>query len=420
MSLLGSTSWARQAIACLRLERFTCDDSLLRIRALVRSPSWRLRCFAIRSLAARHAPPPEDWLATQDDPRVVRTALRCGWAIDPGRMRAGYDRLSKSASLDDRMLAVEIAAELDEPKLQKEAVDLLATVVSRMSRVEAGVLSGRIAAVTGAPDFGRDYRWRDWMQRNRHGLALRRVRPLDDDRDASDAIARLEPAHFIALVGHLDELGARDLDVAIAIDCTASMFGELADAQGGVDNLIAFVGAVSRSVRFGLVAYRDRRDRDFETRGWDFTESIDEARTRLWSLSAEGGGDDPESVHPALKLAYTKLSWRFDDPDRRRVLVLVGDAPPHPGTRSFCADLARQGAAAKLVTHVIQARRRSRDGQPPKDVEGFPEIAAAGGGRCVTLDQDATLTIEIAGLAVGDDFAPSMKHFFRQFLVLCR
>ena len=173
---------------------------------------------------------------------------------------------------------------------------------------------------------------------------------------------------------------------------------------------MVFAGDVVHTLRVGMVAYRDRRD-EFETKGWDFTTEIDVVRAHLWSLGAAGGGDKPEAVYKALKLAYGKLSWH---PDNTRVLVLIGDAPPHVGYGTACIKMARHAGAQGLVTHVIEADKR--------EVKHFPEIAAAGGGRCVSLPDGGndSLIVEIAGLTLGERFENPMREFFRTYLELCR
>lgn len=416
--MLFSTSWPRQAVAVMRLERYGCDESLRRIRTMAYSPAWQMRAFAVRSLAVRGQQPPADMAFNEENPYVVRAILRCGGAIPRDRLINGVRRLGQFDSLFDKMLAVELAAASADPELLDQANETLSTIIHRMDRAEAGALSRRIAAVTGGPDFGRAYRWQDWWRKNRNGLVLRKASLLDrDSDDQRSAIAALDGEDFASLDQHLAKLATREVDLAIALDCTASMFSELVQCQAGLDELMQFVGAVCKSLRVGLVAYRDRRDKEFETRAWDFTDSIDEARRRVWSLGAEGGGDTPESVHPALKLAYGKLSW---DAERTRVLVLAGDGPPHPGTGSLCEDLARHGANVGLTTHVVQAQHTlDRAGRTKKDIDSFPDIAKQGGGRCVNLDEGDSLVVEIAGLTLGERFDEQMQEFFRVFVRLC-
>ena len=147
-------------------------------------------------------------------------------------------------------------------------------------------------------------------------------------------LARLEPDQFAGLEDYMSKLSQRELDLAICLDCTASMSGEIGAAQGGIDDMMVFVGDVVASVRVGLVAYRDERD-EFETKAWDFNSDIAKVRQQLWSLSADGGGDAPEAVYPAMKLACTQLNWRTS---AEKVLVIVGDAPPHVGYGGMCVN----------------------------------------------------------------------------------
>ena len=225
------------------------------------------------------------------------------------------------------------------------------------------------------------------------------------------------------------------------------MSGEIADAQGGIDDLMRFVGDVSGGIRVGIVGYRDRREK-FETVGWDFTTSIDDARRNLWRLSAEGGGDKPELVDEGLELAVTKFHW---NQAHRGVLVLVGDAPPHPGRGAACVTLAEHAHRHGVTTHVIgcdpsivddddpDAEITTVESEPdqigPDGIRGagrrsfrrerasigfFPEIAAAGGGRVVNLARDERLVPEIAGLVVGTEFEAPMVQFFEVYMALMR
>ena len=77
----------------------------------------------------------------------------------------------------------------------------------------------------------------------------------------------------------------------------------------------------------GLVAYRDIGD-DYVTRKVELTTDIQDLYANLLELRARGGGDWPESVNEALDVAVNKLQWTAGG-DTRRIVFLVGDAPPH-------------------------------------------------------------------------------------------
>ncbi len=411
--LLGGDTWPRRAVAAMRLERFRCDESRELLDGLSRDQAWQVRAFAVRSLGRRRA-----WLAEasfddEQEPRVLRAVLRYGYATDLERLGRGVRFLDRSENLEDKMLGVELAVASGDRAMAEAAWESVRTIILRMGRIEAGSLSPRLAAVTGQPDVRRHYRWRKWLRKaGRHYVLLPAFgRPvLTDDDIAPGLLAALSTQQFADLEVYIDDLSRRSVDLAICLDCTASMSAELAGAQGGIDDLMLFGGDVVKSMRVAIVGYRDRRD-EFETKGWEFTDDIDLARRRLWSLMAAGGGDTPEAVYPALRMAYAKLGWNLN---RAGVVVLVGDAPPHVGLGTRCVQMAEQAAAAGVTTHVIEADRKS--------VKHVPEIAAAGRGRCVSLPEGEgdSLIVEIAGLTLGDRFQNALREFFRTYLELCR
>jgi hypothetical protein len=316
--------------------------------------------------------------------------------------------LVQSTNPDERLLGAEIAAARGGDALDTVAQDTVRRLILSLNRVETGVLAPRLALLTGQPIMLRATQWLRWLREQGPMLPLR-TGALLNQQATSSPIAALGVEPFAAMGDYMKNLAERRVDLAICIDCTASMSGELTAAQGGINDLMLFVGDVVAELRVGIVVYRDRRDRDFETKGWDFMTDADVARRRLWTLSADGGGDSREMVYEALELAYTKLSW---EPQHDRVLVLVGDAPPHIGYGKRCVEMARQAAANGCTTNVIQTER--------DDVDHFKEIADAGQGRCVHLEEDDRLVGEIAGLTLGDRYGDELRDFFETYLALCR
>lgn len=433
--LLASEAWPRRVIAILRLDAFPDALAHPRLEAAMADRSPQVRCFSVLGLARRSRGDLAIDLASESDPRVVRTALRARVPLDPERVRRGAVQLLGSSRNADRLLGVEIALASGDRAIARSAEETFISIVMRMSRSEAGALSPRLAAISGGEDLRRDYLWRHWARRNRGSLGLHGAWLLEGPADAAppNPIAQLEARAFLGLVEYMQELATRRVDLAIALDCTASMSRALAEAQGGVEDLMSFLGDAVAGLRIGMVAYRDRRDA-FETLVHDFTDSIELARRRLWSLEADGGGDGPEAVHPALRDLYGRLSWRVPRdpslpplPPPLQVAILIGDAPPHPGWGGPSEQLALRAAAAGVITHAIStappreepaggAAGRPRGG-PPRH---FPEIAAAGGGRLVELGDRDSLVAEIAGLTLGDRFEEELRGLFRIYLSVWR
>ncbi len=474
--LRHSPSWVRRAFAAERLARFDCEGSESYLRGLLADEEWKVRCFAVLALARRQKPIPESAFANEREIRVIRTALRCRYAVPRKPLVALVTRLARSESLDDKVMALELALAAELPQRESDggldSVELLGTVIMRMDRVETGSLSPRLAEITAGHDSGRSYRWRDWYRRHRKdpGLNGAFVVPAGGEPRDRGTVAALPLPTLVELERHMQDLSSKPIDIAIALDCTSSMSNEIAECQSGIDALMLFAQDVGKTARIGIVGYRDPHD-DWETRGWDLTASLPDARDHLWQLSAEGGGDRPESVLAGLRLAYGKMSW---EASAQRSVVVVGDAPPHPGTGDLSVDAARRAFAAGIRTYTIAPRadRPERSKQrdedvtdpakpskpdestepnpnnrvgpapwtrpgkqttktekpkspwrqklPPGEVEFWKEIAEAGGGRTVGLPRDASLIAEIAGLTLGDSHKEEFESFFSSWFSLCR
>jgi hypothetical protein len=105
------------------------------------------------------------------------------------------------------------------------------------------------------------------------------------------------------------------------------------DIQAVKNSLFEIVDHITRrteslEIRFGVVSYRDHppQDRSYVTTVFDFTKKIKRVHKLISSLKPSEGGDTPEAVADGLFDARTKLSW---ERDAYKVLLLVGDAPPH-------------------------------------------------------------------------------------------
>ena len=384
--LAMGAAWPSRALAVMRLERFDCAPSAARLESFLLDPSWRVRAYTIACLARRGVVIAPEKLAAERDPRVVRAILRAQYPLDAKVRDARIAAAERSSKPVEAMIALEVLAALDTPNdnaVRERLDELLSRIVLRMSRAEAGALSRRLAEVTSGEDSGRDFRWREWYRKNRSKPGYRPcdlvpTSPAGERLVPRNRVADLETDRFIAFEQYLAKVAERPMDLAILLDCTSSMWREIADAQGSIDDLVEFLGSVTKGVRIGIVGYRDKTD-EWETKAWDFTASLEEARTRLWSLSADGGGDTPESVYTAMRLALTKFSW-IKDPSPNaanapeppiRACVIVGDAPPHPGEGNLCIDLAKKGLAAGVRFYGVIARD-SETNLKSEDAGGAP------------------------------------------------
>ena len=79
-------------------------------------------------------------------------------------------------------------------------------------------------------------------------------------------------------------------------------------------------------VATATVFYRDEGD-DYVTRHSGFTDDVSTTVEFINQQYAHGGGDFPEAVHAALRVAVDELQWSAQA--RTRIAFLLLDAPPH-------------------------------------------------------------------------------------------
>lgn len=119
-----------------------------------------------------------------------------------------------------------------------------------------------------------------------------------------------------------------EVDLAEVIDTTGSMGNFISAAKRHLVSVLTSLSqAADINLRVGLVEYRDHPPQDTTlTRVYPFTAGLPRMQAHITALEASGGGDSPEAVYDGIADACRKLEWRKH---ARRLLVLVGDAPPH-------------------------------------------------------------------------------------------
>jgi len=178
------------------------------------------------------------------------------------------------------------------------------------------------------------------------------------------------------------------VEVAFVLDSTGSMGGLIEGAKQKIWSIANSVIAQKPTpeVRIGLVTYRDRGD-EYVTKKFDLTGDIDTVFKDLQSFTADGGGDDPESVNEALHVAVTGLSWSADR-TVLKIIFLVGDYPPHMDYRDDVKYPESCRAAVKkgVIINTVQC------GDVPETTPVWQEIARLSEGSYVALAQSGNMT----------------------------
>ena len=174
------------------------------------------------------------------------------------------------------------------------------------------------------------------------------------------------------------------VEVAFVLDTTGSMGGLIEGAKRKIWSIATATvdSNPDADIRMGLVAYRDIGD-EYVTKKFELTTDIQDLYAKLLELKARGGGDWPESVNEALDTAVNKMKWT-DGGDVRRIVFLVGDAPPHMDYEQdtkypVTLKVAKQ---KDIIVNAVLA------GDAQDTARVWRDIAQNGNGRFIPIPQD--------------------------------
>lgn len=174
------------------------------------------------------------------------------------------------------------------------------------------------------------------------------------------------------------------IEVAFVLDTTGSMAGLIDGAKRKIWSIANSIVDVNpdADIRMALVGYRDLGD-DYVVKPYDMTADLQGLYGNLVRFKADGGGDTPESVNEALDTAVNDLEWSTSD-SVRRIVFLVGDAPPHMDYDDgpTYEEIIRQARQNKIIVNTVQA------GEDPETREYWQEMARLGDGHYFAIPQD--------------------------------
>ncbi|MBK8903056.1 MAG: VWA domain-containing protein [Anaerolineaceae bacterium] len=117
------------------------------------------------------------------------------------------------------------------------------------------------------------------------------------------------------------------IDLVLVIDATGSMAPELAQLKAGLDQVATEFSTLpgEPALRYGFVVYRDQ-DKGESTQLFALTDNWTLFAENLTSVTAVGGGNYSEDVQNGLYQAVANMHWQ---PAATKLLIVLGDAPPH-------------------------------------------------------------------------------------------
>jgi len=194
------------------------------------------------------------------------------------------------------------------------------------------------------------------------------------------------------------DLNHAGLDVAITIDSTGSMQRTIDTARAALTEIVAMLQGISPKLRVGLVHYRDFGDLGEGAKILvPLTKNVRKVERRLEKLRAGGGGDIPERVEKGLELAISAdMGWKRDS---NKVVIVIGDAPPHPDAVETATAIAGQAYTHPMLVrhghrrpttpsgrkHAVRPFVTSTIAVGGRPLPEFQAIAKAGGGAAVRI-----------------------------------
>ena len=174
------------------------------------------------------------------------------------------------------------------------------------------------------------------------------------------------------------------IEVAFVLDTTGSMANLIEGAKRKIWSIANTVVDINpdADIRMALIAYRDYGDA-YVVKTVDMSSDIQGLYGNLLKFKAGGGGDTPEAVNEALHASVSKINWSKGEASRR-IIFLVGDAPPHMDydNNPKYPEVISKARAADIVVHAVQA------GNSRQTRNIWKDIAQRGGGSYIPIPQD--------------------------------
>lgn len=178
-----------------------------------------------------------------------------------------------------------------------------------------------------------------------------------------------------------------NVEVIFSFDTTGSMYPCLGQVRKNIDNALAPLFKEMPGLKIGLCAHGDYCDanRTYVTKWLGLTNDLYELTKFVNNTPATGGGDFDECYELVLREARSQ-AW---SPDAKKILVVIGDAPPHETNypqntlRINWREEYRVLAEMGVTVYSVHCLPR------PQYSHFYKEIASGTGGYYLTLDQFA-------------------------------
>jgi Mg-chelatase subunit ChlD len=261
---------------------------------------------------------------------------------------------------------------------------LVAGLAERNPHVRTRTLAALARLLPGAT-AKKPEEWRQWWNAQRSTWTPPAWTPAE--AQASGTVSQ-------RLVERAFDLRDAGLQVVFVVDSTGSMQVAIDAARDAIDEVATILAGVTDRLELGLVHYKDDGDMtDAADLLVPLTKDHQKVRDKLAKLTAAGGGDVPERIEAGIRVALGKATgW---DKDKNRMLLVIGDAPPHPDAERGLLDLVQRaytqpfatgkGPTTGAPTTKLRPFVTSTIATNPTVKDVFEAIAKAGGGASVVM-----------------------------------
>ena len=156
-----------------------------------------------------------------------------------------------------------------------------------------------------------------------------------------------DPSELIEKIENLlrNEAG-KSVDIVLCLDTTSSMGPYIDGIRKMLIPMMKETIASFTDWRIGMVLFKDYFD-EYLNKVIPFTTDFSLFQRNLNAIRVRGGGDIPEAVYEALYEGADKFPWAAES----RMLILIGDAPPHPKPRGkITREMVYQKAEEKNIS----------------------------------------------------------------------
>lgn len=229
--------------------------------------------------------------------------------------------------------------------------------------------------------------------------------------------------------GFIGQLRRKGLDVVLVIDGTGSMKLIINSVKARMTQLIQAIHRLVPIARVGIVVYGGRHEK---LQIQPLTLQPRELLHFLGNIKAVGGGEWQENMYGGVSYAVNKMDWK---PYAKKVIVLVGDSPPHNSRFPALIALIKKFHGDNGTFNTVDVAAEEHElferefwlkvhrEEPPKisplpafdkqTQAAFRVLAAAGNGEARSLFHNQQINQQVLVLAFGRQWESEVAAFGR-------